>query len=150
MLKAVIDTNIFISAVLGSGGICRNIIRYAINGMFQPLMGQALFNEYEDVLSRMNLFVNCSIPLKKREELFNAFLASCKWVRVFYKWRPNLRDEADNHLIELAIAGGAQTIVTKNIRDLKSGELYFEQFCILTPYEFMEICHEHNYFNLTR
>ena len=29
------------------------------------------------------------------------------WVRVYYLWRPNLPDEADNHLVELAVAGNA-------------------------------------------
>jgi hypothetical protein len=31
------------------------------------------------------------------------------------RWRPNLRDEGDNHLVELAIAGGAEAIVTYNV-----------------------------------
>lgn len=37
--------------------------------------------------------------------------------------RPNLRDEADNHLIELAVAGGADFIVTRNLRNLQAAEL---------------------------
>jgi hypothetical protein len=46
-------------------------------------------------------------------------------VKVYYLWRPNLPDEADNHLIELALAGGADTIVTNNLRDVSRGELTF-------------------------
>ena len=30
-------------------------------------------------------------------------MSRCRWVEVFYAWRPNLPDEADNHLIELAV-----------------------------------------------
>jgi len=37
--------------------------------------------------------------------------------RIYFLWRPNLRDEADNHLVELAVAGGAQAVVTRNKRD---------------------------------
>jgi predicted nucleic acid-binding protein len=49
--------------------------------------------------------------------------------------RPNLRDEADNHLIELAVAGGARAIVTKNVRDLRASQLHFPGLRILRPEE---------------
>jgi hypothetical protein len=48
-------------------------------------------------------------------------------------WRPNLPDEADNHLIELALAGGAQAIVTHNLRGLRGGELLLDRLRVLTP-----------------
>jgi len=44
------------------------------------------------------------------------------WTEVFFLWRPNLRDEADNCIIETAVAGGARMIVTRNVRDLRSGD----------------------------
>lgn len=37
---------------------------------------------------------------------------------MFYAWRPNLPDEADKHLIELAVAAQADAIVTRNLRDV--------------------------------
>jgi len=40
---------------------------------------------------------------------------------VFYLWRPNLPGEGDTHLIELALAGAAATVVTQNVRDLREG-----------------------------
>jgi uncharacterized protein len=52
---------------------------------------------------------------------------------IYYGWRPNLRDEGDNHLVELAVAGGAEFIVTHNIRHLKTMELKFEALAIATP-----------------
>ncbi len=62
----------------------------------------------------------------------------CEWVRIYFLWRPNLPDEADNHLIELALAGGADIIVTHNVRDVRRGELSFPQLQILTPREFLK------------
>ena len=47
-------------------------------------------------------------------------------------------DEADNHLIELAVAAGAQAIVTHNIRDVGRGELRWQTLEVLTPAQFLE------------
>jgi hypothetical protein len=58
------------------------------------------------------------LPLKEREQLLEAFVSVCEWVPVFFLWRPNLPDEGDNHLIELGVAGMAESIVTQNVRDL--------------------------------
>ena len=55
-----------------------------------------------------------------------------------FLWRPNLPDEADNHLIELALAGGAGAIVTNNVRDVRRGELAFPHLQILTPSQFLK------------
>lgn len=63
----------------------------------------------------------------------NAYYSSCKWVPIYYLWRPNLKDENDNFLIELALAGGANTIVTNNTKDLEGSELLFDELKILKP-----------------
>ena len=55
-----------------------------------------------------------------------------------YLWRPNLKDEADNHLIDLAVASNAEFIISRNIKDLDSGDLKFN-FKAVTPEKFLEI-----------
>ena len=67
------------------------------------------------------------------EDFLDIFLAQARWVHIYYSWRPNLRDESDNHLVELAIAGGARCIVSRNVRDLKAMELRFDDLQIVTP-----------------
>jgi predicted nucleic acid-binding protein len=57
----------------------------------------------------------------------------CAWTPVYYLWRPNLRDEGDNFLIELALAGNSEVIVTNNVKDLESAELNFKGLRILRP-----------------
>jgi len=44
---------------------------------------------------------------------------------------------ADNHLIELAVAGGAEAIITNNIKDFQHGDLRFPQIKFLTPTEYL-------------
>ena len=72
-------------------------------------------------------------------ELFDGFLKCCRWVEVFYAWRPNLPDEADNHLIELGVAAQADAIVTRNLRDVVHGELKFPSLSVLTPEQCLEV-----------
>jgi putative PIN family toxin of toxin-antitoxin system len=139
MEKIVIDTNVFISAILGkNGSYARLIIEAVFDEVFRPLMGEALFNEYWDVLTRDALFENCPLNREEREELFASFLGCCQWTKIYFNCRPNLKDEKDNHIIELAVAGGARRIVTQNIRDLMSGELNFSELEIMTPETFVK------------
>ena len=74
----------------------------------------------------------------ERRILFEALISVSEWIKIYYLWRPNLPDEGDNHLIELAVAGGAETIVTNNTGDLNSGELLFPHLSIFTPTQFLE------------
>ena len=89
-------------------------------------------------MARASLFASCRLSHKERDELLDIFLATCEWTRVYYAWRPNLPDEADNHLVELAVAGGANYIVTRNLRDLTRGELSFPQLRMLGPEDFLK------------
>jgi putative PIN family toxin of toxin-antitoxin system len=129
----VVDTNIFVSALLGPAGPSRAILRACLEGHLQPLMGAALFAEYESLLGRKPLFESCRLDSRQRDALFNAFLSVCRWTNIYYGWRPNLRDEGDNHVVELAVAGGASAIITKNLRDFQGAELHFPGLRILSP-----------------
>jgi uncharacterized protein len=101
-------------------------------------MGNALFNEYDDVCARSQLFEDRLASKSEREALLDAFIASCTWVPIYFLWRPNLRDEADNHLIELAIAGNAEVIVTANKRDFANSDLRFPNLEICDASEFLK------------
>jgi len=131
-MKAVIDTNIFIGACLGQGA-CSAVIAACLEEKLIPLMGVALLAEYEDVLSRPKLFVRSRLDAAERDELLDIFLATCRWTRIYYGWRPNLQDEGDNHLVELAVAGGADYIVTRNFRDVARMELLFPNLKVIFP-----------------
>jgi putative PIN family toxin of toxin-antitoxin system len=128
----VVDTNVFVGACLGKGPSSM-VVQACLTRRYSPLMGAALLAEYEGVLARSKLFDQCRLSAVEREELLDIFVAACRWTRIYYGWRPNLRDEGDNHLVELAVAGGADTIVTHNIRHLKTMELRFPGLAIATP-----------------
>ena len=135
--RIVVDTNIFLGACLGQGA-AHHVVAACLRGHCQPLMGAALFAEYEDVLGRTALFETCRLSLAERDELLDIFLATCDWTRIYFAWRPNLPDEADNHLVELAVAGSARFIVTRNLRDVARMELKFPELRIVGPEDFLK------------
>lgn len=134
----VVDTNVFVAATLSSGGPGRAVLRACLEGRLEPLMGAALFTEHEALLSRREPFARSPLSAPEREALFDAYLAVCRWTVVYYLWRPNLPDEADNHVVELAVAGGAEAIVTENTRDFRRTELLFPRLQVLRPAQLME------------
>ena len=138
MATVVVDTNVLVSALRGTGGMSRRIVRACLHGPLRPVVGAALLAEYEDVFSRAALWKNVAVSETERVDVLDAFLSKCRWVEVYFAWRPNLPDEADNHLIELAMAAQAQIIVTKNLRDVNRGELKFPNLAVLTPHQTWE------------
>ena len=73
-----------------------------------------------------------TVSNEERHALWAA-MSRCLGVRVYYLWRPTLPDEADNHVVELAVAGNAEAIVTHNTRDFRRNELHFPGLTVVTP-----------------
>jgi predicted nucleic acid-binding protein len=139
MPTVVIDTDVLVAALLRGGGGARAVLRACLRGQYQPVLGPALLAEYEDVLGRTHLFADSVLSARERGEVFDGLLHRCRWVEVFYAWRPNLPDETDNHLIELGVAAQAEAIVTRNLRDVARGELKFPSLRVLTPEQCLEV-----------
>jgi putative PIN family toxin of toxin-antitoxin system len=136
MIRIVIDTNVFVAGMRSAGGASRVVLRKALTGPFKALFGNALWLEYQDLLGRP-VWDKRSTDQDRREVLA-ALAKQGEWVTVYYGWRPNLPDEGDNHLIELALAGGAQAIITHHLRDLQGGDLRLGPLQVLTPAQCLE------------
>jgi predicted nucleic acid-binding protein len=136
MIPVVIDTDVFVAGSRSAGGASRAVLRRALGGSLQPLFGNALWTEYQDLLDRP--VWGESTTDEERRTVLAALARQGRWVTVYYGWRPNLPDEGDNHLIELALAGGAKAIITHNLRDLRGGELRLGNLRVLTPAQCLE------------
>jgi uncharacterized protein len=134
--KIVIDTNVLVGALIGQESSAnRKLIELCLKGEFQPLISYTLFSEYEDLINRPSILKLCKRSPEEIDILFNGLLSVCELVKIYYLWRPNLIDEDDNHLVEIAIAGNAQTIATNNIKDFQQSQLKFPQLQIKQPKE---------------
>ena len=134
----VVDTSVFVAALKSADGGSRQVLRLCLLGDLSPLMGHKLLLEFEDVIRRPGLFETSPATPEDRDALFHGFLSVCRWVSIYFLWRPNLPDEADNHVLELAVAGGATVVITHNVSDF-IGELRFPDVQILTPRQFLAL-----------
>lgn len=138
-IKIVVDTSVFVSAVIGKTGPSREVIRNCLKQEYLPLMANSLFAEYESLITRDEIINLSPLTREEIELLLASFMNVSKWTFIYYIWRPNLKDEADNHLIELALAGNASYIITNNIKDFRNSELLFPHLSIITPEVFLHL-----------
>ncbi|HWU61557.1 MAG TPA: putative toxin-antitoxin system toxin component, PIN family [Ensifer sp.] len=137
-MRIVVDTNVFVGACIGRGPASK-VIEACLLGVAEPLLSASLLFEYRDVIARNEIFQRARLDFESRLDLLEIFVGRANWRYVHFKWRPNLRDESDNHLMELAVAGNADVIVTENLRDFIAQDLKFPHIKIMSPRSFTEL-----------
>jgi putative PIN family toxin of toxin-antitoxin system len=132
LYKIVLDTNVIVSALRSQRGASFAILQ-RIGETWQPLISVPLILEYEAVGSREA--GRLRIPVSAVEAIVNAFCFAGRETTVHFRVRPVLPDPADEFLLELAVAGGADAIVTHNVRHFVGVEQFGVR--VLTPREFL-------------
>ncbi len=136
-MNVVIDTSVWISALIKKETAARTLLRLVFQEKVVPQMSEPLFREYEAVMQREKIQALTILTENEQRELLNAFLSKCHWNDIYYTWRPNLKDEDDNFLIELAVASGSNVIITYNLKDFREAELIFDH-TVTTPETFIK------------
>ena len=134
----VIDTNVILSALQSNKGKSFELISKISEDVFDFAISVPLILEYEAVLKNKldrTIFTDSDI-----EDFINYLCKVGMKTKLFYLWRPYLKDPFDDHVLEVTIQSNADTIVTYNKRDFKEAENLGIK--ILTPKEFLEILQE--------
>ena len=116
----VIDTNVLLSAMRSRLGASYRLLSLFDTGTFEMSISVSLVLEYEDVLMR-------NVPLLNENEVTDLLNYLCEIANrqtIFYLWRPVLRDPNDDLVLEVAVAGGCDCIVTFNVRDFAGAEQF--------------------------
>lgn len=130
--KVVMDTNVFISAVLFRG-LTSRLVSYWQKGIISVLMSSAVLKEYAKALAYPKFKLTKTEIRGIIEQELLPYVAP---VKVKNHLDVIKQDPEDNKFLELAAAGGADTILSgdKHLRDLND----FQGIKIMTPDEFIK------------
>lgn len=116
MLRVVFDTNILLSARRSAAGASNRLIRTGLDGDVRILVSVPLFMEYEAVLTRPRNLMETGLSVEGVNAFLDLLALHVEEVEIYYLWRPQLGDVADEMVLEAAINGRADCIVTFNER----------------------------------
>ena len=131
-MRVVLDTNVLVSALLVQGSVPDQVVRLALAGRFTWLVDSRIVAEYRDVLCRGSF----GFAVDDVRDILKVVDVYAEWV-VANPLRVTLRDESDRAFIEVAVAGGADVIVTGNTADFRIAEGRLD-VRVLTPRRFLD------------
>lgn len=137
MMRAVLDTNVVVSATLGSGSPPDLILRAWRDGRFDLIVSEALLNELERVLARPSILRRSGYTRGDAASFIEALADGAVLVETTEKVTVISADPDDNHLLEAAIAGNADYIVSGDKQVLDVGA--FRGVRIVTPARFLAV-----------
>ena len=132
--QIVIDTNVIVAALRSRRGASYKVLTLLGSDLFEANISVPLLLEYEEIATR-----DIGETLLTTEDIGNILDYICKVAnhrQIHFLWRPFLRDSEDDMILELAVTGGCDFIITFN----RNHFLGVEQFglAILTPQEFLQ------------
>jgi putative PIN family toxin of toxin-antitoxin system len=115
--RVVLDTSVVVAAFRSRQGASNAVLRLVVLRRVVPLATVALFLEYEDVLKRPEHRDAAGLTLEQVDRILASLASILEPVEVHYAWRPQLDDAGDELVLEAAVNGRAEGLVTHNVRD---------------------------------
>jgi len=135
--RAVLDTNILVAASRSRNGASHAVLRALREGRFTALASVPLMLEYEALLHRPEQLAAANRTAAATTAFLDALAVLVEPVTFFYLWRPQTRDPGDEMVLETALNGCADCIVTHNGADFHPAAARF-RLAVLTPAEFLQ------------
>jgi putative PIN family toxin of toxin-antitoxin system len=120
--RVVIDINILYAGLYSSTGASFQLIRLIRSGQVIPCLSVTLAMEYEAVLSAR--LQELDLTQEQLAGFLGHFVSLSERIKVFYLWRPGLRDPGDDMVLETAVAARADCIITHNIKDFSGADRF--------------------------
>ena len=128
------DTNVLVAGLRSKTGAAAEILRLALLGRLTLLASVALFLEYEAVTTREAHLAAAGVTEDDVTNLLDSLAGKVSPIEIQFSWRPQLKDPDDEMVLELAVNGGADAIITFNARHFGISAKAFG-IAVLTPKE---------------
>lgn len=129
----VIDTNVWVAGRRSRRGASWQLLALIDTGRYHMHLSVPLVFEYEDVFLRHHREMHLTKP--QARALVDDICELGIQHEVFYRWRGFSRDPDDDHVLELAVAAGADAIITYNKQDFAEAGTF--GVAVLNAYEFI-------------
>ena len=110
------DTCVVVTAFRSRNGASRVVLDWVGDRLLVPLLTPALLLQYEDVLKRPEQLRASRLTPEQVNEILAALASAAEPVTIHYTRRPQLRDAGDELVLEAAVNGRADALVTYNVR----------------------------------
>ena len=131
-VRWVLDTNVVVAGLRSPRGASAELLRAALRREFTPVLSVAMVLEYEAVCCDPRHRMESGLQERQVHDVIDALCAVCDHVESRYQWRPQLRDPNDEMVLEAAINGKADALVTFNAKDFSAAQSRFG-ISILSP-----------------
>ncbi len=130
--RVVLDSSVVVAGLRSRLGASNRLLEFVAERRVIPLVTTALFLEYEEVLKRPEQRLATGMSEADVTGFLAAFASADEPVDVHFLWRPLLADPDDEMVLECAVNGRAEAIVTHNTKDF--APVFRElRITILTP-----------------
>jgi putative PIN family toxin of toxin-antitoxin system len=116
-MKVVLETDVIVTGMRSPGGASAEILRQARQGRVTLLVSVPLAMEYEAICSEAEHRLAAGLSEREVGIFLDAIVAMAEPVKTHSLWRPQLRDPGDEMVLEAAVNGQADLLVTFNVRD---------------------------------
>jgi putative PIN family toxin of toxin-antitoxin system len=118
-MRVVLDTDVIVAALRSPRGASAVILRCLDEGRGTMLLSVPLALEYEAVCQLAEHRLVTGLTTDDVEVFVNSLVALAEPVEAHFRWRPTLHDPADEMVLETAVNGNADALVTFNQRHFK-------------------------------